>query len=254
MEVHHHPDLHHKKKNFKEYFLEFLMIFLAVTLGFFAENIRERVANNSKEKEFISSFKEDLISDTVALQNVIPENQRQFEKLDSLYTLLELARNNKPFAVNRLYYLNFRYAYGLVYFKANERTISQVKSTGAFALIKNKASRDSLTVYYYSNENDMPINVQGLKEWTDNLDRLSEKIFDYKHVKTFWFNGGANIFLSDSLHLGIDSDKQLLKEYSNKVRALMMMVNILETVEQGLLTSAKNLIALLNKEYHLSNQ
>ena len=31
MEVHHHP--HVEKKNFKEYFLEFLMIFLAVTLG-----------------------------------------------------------------------------------------------------------------------------------------------------------------------------------------------------------------------------
>ncbi len=31
MEVHHHPDLHHKPKKWKEYFLEFLMIFLAVT-------------------------------------------------------------------------------------------------------------------------------------------------------------------------------------------------------------------------------
>ena len=30
MEVHHHPDLHHKKKNFKEYFLEFIIKFLAV--------------------------------------------------------------------------------------------------------------------------------------------------------------------------------------------------------------------------------
>jgi hypothetical protein len=39
MEVHHHPTV--DKKNFKEYFLEFLMIFLAVTMGFFAENIRE---------------------------------------------------------------------------------------------------------------------------------------------------------------------------------------------------------------------
>ena len=41
MEVHHHPDLHHKAKPWKEYFLEFIMIFLAVTMGFFAENIRE---------------------------------------------------------------------------------------------------------------------------------------------------------------------------------------------------------------------
>lgn len=32
MEVHHHP--HVKEKKFKEYFLEFIMIFLAVTLGF----------------------------------------------------------------------------------------------------------------------------------------------------------------------------------------------------------------------------
>src|ERR1700731_4697152 len=39
MEVHHHPDLHHEKKPWKEYFLEFLMIFLAVTMGFFAETI-----------------------------------------------------------------------------------------------------------------------------------------------------------------------------------------------------------------------
>jgi cytochrome c553 len=31
MEVHHHPDLHHKKKNFKEYFLEFLMILIKTT-------------------------------------------------------------------------------------------------------------------------------------------------------------------------------------------------------------------------------
>ena len=27
MEVHHHPDLHHRKKHWKEYFLELLMIF-----------------------------------------------------------------------------------------------------------------------------------------------------------------------------------------------------------------------------------
>ena len=37
MEVHHHPEVPHKSKSWKEYFLEFLMIFLAVTLGFFAE-------------------------------------------------------------------------------------------------------------------------------------------------------------------------------------------------------------------------
>ena len=38
MEVHHHS--HHPKK-WKEYITEFIMLFAAVSLGFFAENIRE---------------------------------------------------------------------------------------------------------------------------------------------------------------------------------------------------------------------
>ena len=53
MEVHHHPNLHHRKKHWKEYLLEFLMIFLAVTLGFFAESYREYLSDRSKEKEYI---------------------------------------------------------------------------------------------------------------------------------------------------------------------------------------------------------
>jgi len=55
MEVHHHPDLHHKKKNFKEYFLEFLMIFLAVTLGFFSESILEHLGEKAKGKEYLKT-------------------------------------------------------------------------------------------------------------------------------------------------------------------------------------------------------
>jgi hypothetical protein len=33
----------------------------------------------------------------------------------------------------------------------------------------------------------------------------------------------------------------------------MMMVNVLEHVEESQLIKAKNLIAILNKEYHLKN-
>ena len=51
MEVHHHSQV--EKKNFKEYFLEFLMIFLAVTLGFFAENLREYFSDRQKENQFM---------------------------------------------------------------------------------------------------------------------------------------------------------------------------------------------------------
>ena len=74
MEVHHHPDLHHKKKNFKEFFLEFVMIFLAVTLGFIAENVRESISNHEQEKHYVESLVNDLTEDTVNMHVAINEN------------------------------------------------------------------------------------------------------------------------------------------------------------------------------------
>ena len=86
MEVHHHPKV--QKKNFKEYFLEFFMIFLAVSLGFFAEQIREDFADHSREKEYMKSMIEDLKSDTVLLSSNIRLRQQRNEMIDSLIYLL----------------------------------------------------------------------------------------------------------------------------------------------------------------------
>ena len=183
MEVHHHPDLHHKRKNFKEYFLEFLMIFLAVTMGFFAESYREHVIDNRKEKEFILSLKEDLVSDTIQLKYVLSAGKLQYEKLDSLYTLLQLAREQKPFNMNRLYYLNFKYSFGLMFFRPNKRTISQIKSTGTFSLITNKACRDSITVYENFNDDAIQLNDEGYNHLLTDLNKMSQKIFNYDQIK-----------------------------------------------------------------------
>jgi hypothetical protein len=51
MEVHHHAN-HGDKKNWKSYFWEFLMLFLAVTLGFFVENQREHYIEHVRAKDF----------------------------------------------------------------------------------------------------------------------------------------------------------------------------------------------------------
>ena len=50
MEVHHHPKLDHKP--WKEYFLEGLMIFIAVCMGFIAENIREHISDKKKKSSY----------------------------------------------------------------------------------------------------------------------------------------------------------------------------------------------------------
>ena len=47
MEVHHPHHPTHKKK-WSEYIIEFVMLFTAVTLGFFAENVREHQVEKHK--------------------------------------------------------------------------------------------------------------------------------------------------------------------------------------------------------------
>ncbi len=56
MEVHHHPQLEHKSKPWKEYLLEGFMIFIAVTMGFFAESLREHIGDNTREKGVCQGF------------------------------------------------------------------------------------------------------------------------------------------------------------------------------------------------------
>ncbi len=88
MEVHHHSGGHHSDKHFKDYFLEFLMIFLAVTMGFLAENFREYITDKNHVEELAGQLKEDLMNDTANIQRLILLETVQIERTDSLFDLL----------------------------------------------------------------------------------------------------------------------------------------------------------------------
>ena len=65
MEIQHHTNV--EKKNFKEYLLEGLMIFLGVTMGFIAESLREHINDGTRANEFAVSMSTDLQEVTVSL-------------------------------------------------------------------------------------------------------------------------------------------------------------------------------------------
>ena len=147
MEVHHHPDLHNKKKNFKEYFLEFLMIFLAVTMGFFAEQIRESFVARSHEKEYIQSFYEDLSQDQKNLPELSDWIQMDINSSDSLKLLLKnVTLKTKANDI----YVDFRFLIRQLGIKnfVTERTILQLRNAGEWRLIRNNHVADSILEYY----------------------------------------------------------------------------------------------------------
>src|SRR5436190_21631768 len=62
MEVHAHT--HTERKKWIHYFWEFLMLFLAVTLGFLVENQREHMVEHNRAKDYAAALIRDLRSDT----------------------------------------------------------------------------------------------------------------------------------------------------------------------------------------------
>ncbi len=146
MEVHHHPDLHHKKKNFKEYFLEFLMIFLAVTLGFIAENIREHISERKKEKEFMISMLADLRKDTINFATYEEGGNAVVQSIDSLVTILKSSQRDS--ATTQLYFLARTIISRSYPYIITDQTYSQMKSSGNLSALHSQSIADSINHYY----------------------------------------------------------------------------------------------------------
>src|SRR4029079_7010683 len=94
MEVHSHSHhLTHKKK-WTEYFLEFLMLFLAVFLGFLAENFREHQVEKERAKQYIFSFCEDLKKDTARINVLIKYDEEKIAALAGMYGCYDTVLKN----------------------------------------------------------------------------------------------------------------------------------------------------------------
>jgi hypothetical protein len=89
MEVHHHPQLDHKPKPWKEYLLEGFMIFIAVMMGFVAENIREDITNHEHATHLTAQLVQDLQADTTKLNKIIDSEIEISKSNDTLINLLQ---------------------------------------------------------------------------------------------------------------------------------------------------------------------
>jgi len=129
------------------YLKEFLMLFLAITLGFFVENLREDFGENETEKEYMLEIVENLKYDTTRCRLNLETNERIFSGLDSLRQELKLAMDGKPNA-NRLYYFAFKYPGSFGRARFNTTAISELKNSGSMRLIRNHDLVNQLGDYY----------------------------------------------------------------------------------------------------------
>jgi hypothetical protein len=247
MEVHKHPHHVTHKKNWVEYLLEFFMLFLAVFLGFVAENIREHQVEKERELEFIKSLAVDLQDDIKALDATIVFEHTAISKLDTLIYLLNdpaLAKQNG----DQLYYVA-RIGPRAYPFAYNSRTFDQLKNSGGFRLIRNPEASNNI-MDYYNQFSSVHLLEDNYNHEFDNYKRVAAKILDPGILRK-QENENGEILRSNNNPQLITYDANMLKELG--FHTLQMngsrrtKIGMLENLKK----TAASLRSYLQKEYHL---
>ncbi len=249
MEVHHHP--HVEKKSFKEYLLEGLMIFLAVSMGFIAENIREHFVDKEREQEYMHSLYQDLKTDIVSLSSAIKDNEEDIAMYDSIFTIFKTKRYVKETA-NVYYYI--RESIAVRSFYPTDGTLKQLENAGGFRLIKNRSVVDSLQSY-----KQVTFRLKDIQEYEHQYFMSAKnqmgKIFD---AYVFDYIVGNKV---DTSFKRPDKNYPLLPFTNADLNEFHVPMNLIKgnrfaqiRVMVLLQQKATNLIKLLNEKYHLENE
>ena len=241
MEVHHHPDLHHNRKKWKEYFLEFLMIFLAVSLGFIAENVREHFTEDRNARILAKSMLEDLRKDTTVLHSCIQFSER---KMNSIEVILSTLHSPRALWNDTIFYKNFSPLLTSFPFNSTDGTYDQMKTSGTLRYFNQSIVNlmNSYAVQYkktsYRDEGD------DKGAWI-----LAPFIFDVINIEVL-YDIRFNRPITHETYI-----KKLDKTMVDKLINLIVMTKsfrtrtLMEYNEQ--LKIANKLITVLRKEYEL---
>lgn len=132
-------------KKWGEYVLEFFMLFLAVFLGFLAENYREQQVERKMETEYMASLVKDLEMDSIEISRIIPLKEDRIRAIDSIYLFFK--SNRTVNTISGKLFKTIRRTTWDRRFVRNVITINQLKNAGAMRLVHKKSIADSIATY-----------------------------------------------------------------------------------------------------------
>ena len=144
MEVHHHPHVPTHVKPWKEYLLEGIMIFIAVSFGYTAENIREHYIETRKAVSSARNLYVDLVADSVEYASNLQRRKLQEDYFDVL---------NKCYQNNRIaediptIYAAHQFLSQRMMPIMNNMALDEVKNSGALKFIDNKKLKVAIQAY-----------------------------------------------------------------------------------------------------------
>ncbi|QNA44545.1 hypothetical protein [Lacibacter sediminis] len=264
MEVHHHahdPAAPHHKKNWKSYFWEFLMLFLAVFCGFLAEYQLEHKIERDRAKELARSFYGELKKDSVTAAIKVENRLKQEAALKYLISFFKdssLNNVSKTYAINFEYGISFR---SPTLFEPRAMMLDQLKNSGSLRYFKNETLQELI--------GDLTVAIKNIYSRQDleheqrllyiNPILINHYDYDFNDVMK---KDGKTIF--EAIHQYETSNKTLpykinqveILDRQNTINKLNFYLgNVLSSTRQvhiqKYIEVNAELLKLLRKEYHL---
>lgn len=247
MEVHHHSHGHGHKKNWRNYFWEFLMLFLAVFCGFMAEYQLEHKIEKDREKAYIRSMIEDLQVDTMNLRVSLEDFIRRDKNFDTIFTNFSLLSKGYNHSLRS----SLERVVGYKDFFQTDKTMQQLKNSGGMRLIQNKIAIDGIVNYdakiklYEKSLHDLD---QIFAKFLDINESIQDRQMLEKDRKDI---GIVEMEKGSKNYLLITSDATL-GLYYNRIKLYQRLRQVVERRMETLQKEASNLIGVLKENYKIN--
>ena len=249
-------------KKFSHYFFEFFMLFLAVTAGFFVENLREHYVEQKRAKDFAGLLISDLNADRAELNRASRILANIIAAGDSLASQLSAA-DAKRIPGGKLYFYEYWAAWRWRV-TSRDATLQQLKNSGSLRYMNNSLVRkildyeESLKIIYLLQdeyETDKNENLGLVQRVFDSdyfvaLDNLKPARRDSSEKHLDITNEEVRSFMNKNIPLH-SYDEAILFELKNRARnssiSYRVQVQNIETAQK----KAQVVIDALESEYHI---
>jgi len=249
MEVH-HPHHAGQNKNWKEYITEFFMLFFAITLGFFAENIREIYIESHREKEYMQTMVQDLKEDTSRINQSIALSSVKANAMDSLIRNI-YAKPYNDSSMRVMYYLFRKYMAAGTDVSFSQRTINQLINSGNLRLIKDISISDSIVSYDINIQKILQQYIIFHDQYQQTAREISNRIFDSYYLLDYTRSTAQGLLNTNVKLKLLNDDEKILKEYANVVYGGKGVLNAYVNMLKAQKIRAKIIIEILTKAYGL---
>ena len=247
MEVHHHPHVEHREKPWKEYLLEGLMIFLAVSLGFIAENIREHLTEANRKKELLEIVALDFGRDINQLNFHKDFAFTKIHQCDSLNQMFDASNKS----INEAEYTNhLLLVQGWWLFNSNNKSRNEAEAKGYLSTIENSELANAILKFEFFSTDYSSAQQREFK-FADEFIKLLPYIANHEMYDSTATNFQSALKVYRSKKMGIKNIDRETIERSKFILTSIKSLNYgyIQDID-SMKVYAKKSIELIHKQYH----